>query len=155
MGDGLATDFAAALDDDLDAPRAVARLFDAVREGNRLLDQGVVPAEADRAAWFRAMDAPTLPATPGLRSPGHRRPRMRRRPPPTCARRPPPTRRQPSLGPRAGPVPASRPRARRTSRKPTGSGTCSRLPAGRCATIATGPSRCGSSRPRGRGGARG
>ncbi len=54
-----------ALDDDLDAPRAVARLFDAVREGNRLLDQGVVPAEADRAAWFRAMDVlDVLPATP-------------------------------------------------------------------------------------------
>ena len=64
-GTGLASDFAAALDDDLDAPRAVARLFDAVREGNRLLDQGVVPAEADRAAWLRAMDVlDVLPATP-------------------------------------------------------------------------------------------
>jgi cysteinyl-tRNA synthetase len=39
-----------ALDDDLNAPRAVAALFDFVREGNRLLDAGE-PGEALLGAW--------------------------------------------------------------------------------------------------------
>ncbi len=51
----LSRRFEAALNDDLNAPQAVAALFDAVREGNRLLDQGVAPSAADRGAWERAM----------------------------------------------------------------------------------------------------
>ncbi len=47
--------FDSALNDDLNAPQAVAALFDAVREGNRLLDQDLPPGAADRAAWERAM----------------------------------------------------------------------------------------------------
>ncbi|MBS1240633.1 MAG: Cysteinyl-tRNA synthetase [Gemmatimonadetes bacterium] len=46
--DRLRRDFAAALDEDLNAPRAVAALFDFVTEGNRLLDDG---AGAGPAAW--------------------------------------------------------------------------------------------------------
>ena len=41
LADRFRVDFAAALDDDLNAPRAVAALFELVREGNRLLDEGV------------------------------------------------------------------------------------------------------------------
>jgi len=51
----LECEVTAALDDDLNAPRAVAALFDAVREGNRLLDQGVSPRPDDRAAWARVI----------------------------------------------------------------------------------------------------
>ena len=40
----LEIDVAAALNDDLDAPRAVATLFDFVREANRALDQGAAGA---------------------------------------------------------------------------------------------------------------
>jgi cysteinyl-tRNA synthetase len=43
-----------ALDDDLNAPQAVAALFDAAREGNRLLDQGECPAAAELETWSRA-----------------------------------------------------------------------------------------------------
>lgn len=49
-------DFSEALDDDLNAPRAVAALFDALRDGNRLLDQGLPVHEDDVAAWIRAME---------------------------------------------------------------------------------------------------
>jgi cysteinyl-tRNA synthetase len=45
-----------ALDDDLNAPRAVAALFDFVTDGNRLLDAGVRPGPAVLAAWV-AVDA--------------------------------------------------------------------------------------------------
>lgn len=51
----LAREFHAALDDDLNAPQAVAILFEALREGNRLLDQGIPPHPAARAAWGEAM----------------------------------------------------------------------------------------------------
>ncbi len=51
----LAREFHAALDDDLNAPQAVATLFEALREGNRLLDQGIPPDPAARAAWGEAM----------------------------------------------------------------------------------------------------
>jgi len=44
-------DFAAALDDDLNAPRAIAALFELVREGNRLLDEGIGAGPALAAAW--------------------------------------------------------------------------------------------------------
>jgi cysteinyl-tRNA synthetase len=59
-----------ALDDDLNAPKAVAALFDAVREGNRLLDEGGQPAQPIRRSWTRAIDvldvlpAPVLVLTP-------------------------------------------------------------------------------------------
>ncbi len=43
--------FRAGLDDDLNAPRAVAALFDLVRDGNRLLDQGERPGAKVLAAW--------------------------------------------------------------------------------------------------------
>jgi len=57
---------AAALDDDLNAPQAVAALFDAVREGNRLLDQGEGPSEEALAVWGRVIGVlDVLPATPG------------------------------------------------------------------------------------------
>lgn len=59
-------DFSEALDDDLNAPRAVAALFDAVRDGNRLLDQGLRVHEEEVAAWIRAMDVlDVLPAGGG------------------------------------------------------------------------------------------
>ena len=45
--------FTAAMDDDLNAPRALAALFDFVREGNRLLDQRAVPGGATLEAWTR------------------------------------------------------------------------------------------------------
>ena len=45
----LETDFAAALDDDLDAPRAVSLLFDFVRDANRELDRTPSAAGARRA----------------------------------------------------------------------------------------------------------
>ena len=53
--DRLASGFQAALDDDLNAPQAIATLFEALRDGNRLLDQGLPPAPAARAAWGRAL----------------------------------------------------------------------------------------------------
>jgi cysteinyl-tRNA synthetase len=46
--------FRAALDDDLNAPRAVAALFDFAREGNRLLDERIRPSPRAVAAWERA-----------------------------------------------------------------------------------------------------
>ncbi|MEO8451718.1 MAG: cysteine--tRNA ligase [Gemmatimonadota bacterium] len=39
------------LDDDLNSPRAVAAVFDFVREGNRFLDGGAPPSERASAAW--------------------------------------------------------------------------------------------------------
>jgi cysteinyl-tRNA synthetase len=47
----LERDFAAALDDDLNAPRAVAAVFQFVSEGNRLLDTGAKPGHRALAAW--------------------------------------------------------------------------------------------------------
>jgi cysteinyl-tRNA synthetase len=47
----LDASFRAALDDDLNAPRAVAAAFDFVSEGNRLLDKGVRPGARALAAW--------------------------------------------------------------------------------------------------------
>ena len=47
--------FAQALDDDLNAPEAVAALFQASRDGNRLLDLGVLPGAGDRASWERTV----------------------------------------------------------------------------------------------------
>jgi cysteinyl-tRNA synthetase len=50
----LDADFTAALDDDLNAPRAVAALFGFVSEGNRLLDAGSAPGPRALAAWRKA-----------------------------------------------------------------------------------------------------
>ena len=48
--------FASALDDDLNAPRAVAALFDFVTNGNRVLDQGSGVGDEARQAWALAND---------------------------------------------------------------------------------------------------
>lgn len=56
----------AALDEDLNAPQAVAALFDFVSEGNRLLDGGEVPGPLAQAAWAMAdgvLDVTTVPRT--------------------------------------------------------------------------------------------
>lgn len=64
----LRTDFAAAMNDDLNTPRALAALFDAVREGNRLLDAGERPGADFRTAWAVATDVlQILPARIGPR----------------------------------------------------------------------------------------
>jgi cysteinyl-tRNA synthetase len=59
-------DFAAALDDDLNAPRAIAALFELVREGNRLLDEGVGAGPSLAAAW--ALADRVLAVAPGSRT---------------------------------------------------------------------------------------
>ncbi|MGH7536890.1 MAG: DALR domain-containing protein, partial [Gemmatimonadales bacterium] len=51
LAERFRADFGAALDNDLNAPRALGLLFDLVREGNRLLDQGVRVGAAFREAW--------------------------------------------------------------------------------------------------------
>jgi cysteinyl-tRNA synthetase len=44
------------LDDDLNAPQAIAAIFGAVRDGNRMLDQGLQPAQGSHVqAWNRVM----------------------------------------------------------------------------------------------------
>jgi cysteinyl-tRNA synthetase len=58
----LDTAFREALNDDLNAPRAVAAAFEFVSEGNRLLDQGIRPGARALAAWHlvdRVLDAST------------------------------------------------------------------------------------------------
>ena len=47
------TEAAAALDDDLNAPRAVAALFEFAREANRLMDGGERPGPVSLACWER------------------------------------------------------------------------------------------------------
>ncbi|HET8649340.1 MAG TPA: cysteine--tRNA ligase [Gemmatimonadales bacterium] len=47
--------FAEALDDDLNAPRALAQLFGLATEGNAMMDRGARPGPRTLAAW-RAMD---------------------------------------------------------------------------------------------------
>ena len=57
------TEFRAALDDDLNAPRALAALFEFVRAGNRELDQGArAPAEVNAA--FEALTRGALDVLP-------------------------------------------------------------------------------------------
>lgn len=53
LADRLTNDFGAAMDDDLNTPRALAALFDAARDGNRLIDGGGSPPPGFRAAWDR------------------------------------------------------------------------------------------------------
>jgi cysteinyl-tRNA synthetase len=50
----LTKDLAEALDDDLNAPRAVAAMFAYMNEGNAALDAGDRPGQAAIAAWERA-----------------------------------------------------------------------------------------------------
>ncbi len=56
--DQLATrlddEFAAAMNDDLNTPRALAALFESAVEGNRLLDGGAAPGEGFPSSWQRA-----------------------------------------------------------------------------------------------------
>lgn len=61
----LAEDFSAAMDEDLNTPRALAALFEAAREGNRLLDAGDEPGEQFRAEWAKASGV--LQVLPGTR----------------------------------------------------------------------------------------
>jgi cysteinyl-tRNA synthetase len=51
LAQALETRVTEALDDDLNAPRAVAALFEFVSEGNRLLDAAVRPGPSVLAAW--------------------------------------------------------------------------------------------------------
>ncbi|MBL0180150.1 MAG: cysteine--tRNA ligase [Gemmatimonadetes bacterium] len=64
VGATLAADFATAMNDDLNTPRALAALFEAAREGNRLLDAGEQPGPAFRAAWAKATDVLQVLPTP-------------------------------------------------------------------------------------------
>jgi len=50
-------EFKAALDDDLNAPKAVAAVFEFVRQANRLMDAGEPPDPETRAAWNRWTEA--------------------------------------------------------------------------------------------------
>jgi cysteinyl-tRNA synthetase len=50
----LNDEFNAAMDDDLNTPRALAALFEAARAGNRMLDQGELVTEGFAQAWERA-----------------------------------------------------------------------------------------------------
>ncbi|HEU4954256.1 MAG TPA: cysteine--tRNA ligase [Gemmatimonadales bacterium] len=66
LADRFRVGFAAALDDDLNAPRAIAALFELVREGNRLLDEGIGAGPALAAAWELADRV--LAVAPGSRT---------------------------------------------------------------------------------------
>jgi cysteinyl-tRNA synthetase len=66
MADRFRLDFAAALDDDLNAPRAIAALFELVRDGNRLLDEGGAVGPALIGAW--ALADRVLAIAPGSRT---------------------------------------------------------------------------------------
>ena len=71
--DRLTRDFTTALNDDLNAPRGLAALFDFVTEGNRLLDEGNVPGPAALAAWKLAdgvLDAATQSDVVEIRATG-------------------------------------------------------------------------------------
>ncbi|MEE8477389.1 MAG: cysteine--tRNA ligase [Gemmatimonadales bacterium] len=70
----LRADFAEAMDDDLNAPRALAAVFDFVSEGNRLLDAGEVAGPEARDAWALAdgvLDASTESRTLEVRDDAH------------------------------------------------------------------------------------
>jgi cysteinyl-tRNA synthetase len=62
----LRADFATALDEDLNGPRAVAAVFDFVSEGNRLLDAGEPAGPQALEVWRRTdavLDVATVPRT--------------------------------------------------------------------------------------------
>lgn len=63
LGDRLRAAFTEAMDDDLNTPRALAALFDTVREGNRLLDGGERAPASFLATWEAMTDTlQVLPA---------------------------------------------------------------------------------------------
>jgi cysteinyl-tRNA synthetase len=65
-GSTLRSTISAAMDDDLNAPQALAAVFDAVRRGNRMLDAGEAPSPDALAAWDWAMSLlDVLPGTEG------------------------------------------------------------------------------------------
>jgi cysteinyl-tRNA synthetase len=66
LADRFRLDFAAALDDDLNAPRAIGALFELVRDGNRLLDEGAAVGPALAGAW--ALADRVLAIAPGSRT---------------------------------------------------------------------------------------
>jgi len=69
LADGLAREFAAAMDDDLDAPRAVAALMNFVRDANRALDGGGIgPSERARALETFDRTAGVLQVLPAAES---------------------------------------------------------------------------------------
>lgn len=64
----LEATFTEAMNDDLNTPRALAALFDAAREGNRLLDAGELPGPTLQAVWARTTDVlQVLPLASGPR----------------------------------------------------------------------------------------
>jgi cysteinyl-tRNA synthetase len=63
-GATLAADFATAMDEDLNTPRALAALFEAAREGNRLLDADELPGPTFRGAWAKATGVLQVLPTP-------------------------------------------------------------------------------------------
>ena len=68
----LRADFTEAMDDDLNAPRALAAVFDFVTEGNRLLDAGEMPGAAANEAWAFAdgvLDATSEPKSIVIEAP--------------------------------------------------------------------------------------
>ncbi len=60
----LDDEFAAAMNDDLNTPRALAALFEAAVEGNRLLDGGGLPTDRFAATWRRSSEV--LQVVPAL-----------------------------------------------------------------------------------------
>jgi cysteinyl-tRNA synthetase len=65
--DKLETEFGAAMDDDLNAPRAVAALFEFVRAANRELDHGAGGGAAARSAFERVTGVLDVLPTPRTR----------------------------------------------------------------------------------------
>jgi cysteinyl-tRNA synthetase len=79
----LKDEFDAAMDDDLNTPRALAALFEAVRAGNRALDADEHPTEGFLSVWGRMTDVlqvlpsrvdqsvrlPAVPGTAGVNPP--------------------------------------------------------------------------------------
>ena len=101
--------FAAALDDDLGTPAAVAVLFDTVREGNRVDDPTGTPRRCERCSESSGSTRPTRPGPRAATTPGSPPPSTRSSP--GCS----------SSAPRRAPP--------RTSRARTPSVTRSRRPA--------------------------
>jgi cysteinyl-tRNA synthetase len=64
LGARLAGDFAEAMNEDLNTPRALAALFEAAREANRLLDAGEPPGPIFRTSWEQATGVLQVLPTP-------------------------------------------------------------------------------------------
>ncbi len=72
LAGGFRARFGEALDDDLNAPRAVAALFEFITDANRLLDRGERAGRGALEAWGLAdgvLDAATAPAVTEVRLP--------------------------------------------------------------------------------------